>query len=300
MGLARTRTQAIEAAAARPIQSDVDDIRAKVRTAGSSFYWAMRIMPPDRRQALFAIYAFCREVDDIADGELTQDKKLAALAQWREKIADLFTGRANDSIFRALSWAVTKYDLREADFLAVIQGMEMDAAGPIAAPSLETLDLYCDCVASAVGRLCVRVFGEPNPAGVRVANHLGRALQLTNILRDVKEDADIERLYLPAEWLVREGVETISPKAAAGHGNLPRVMQAVGEMAEDEFKKAQAALDECSKHAMRPAVIMMMVYRKHLERIRANGWRPPPPRTGLGRVRANIEKFWIAVQYGMF
>lgn len=286
-------------AVSSPAPSDADVIRAKVQAAGSSFYWAMRFLPPAKREALFAIYAFCREVDDIADGDATRSEKILALDGWRLKIEDIFQGRTQDPICRTLAQAIAAYGLRKKDFIAVIQGMEMDARGPIVAPSLEDLDLYCDCVAAAVGRLCVPVFGEPTPAGERVANRLGRALQLTNILRDVEEDADIGRLYLPAELLAREGVPADPARVMASPG-LPRVMEIVGGMAQGCYVDTEAALAECSKGAMRPAVIMMMVYRKHLDRLAANAWQPLPPRTGLARARANIEKLWIAIHYGLF
>ncbi len=279
--------------------SDADLIRAKVQAAGSSFYWAMRFLPQAKREALFAIYAFCREVDDIADGGATRSEKIVALDHWRRKIEALYQGHASDPISRALAAAIAAYGLRKKDFIAMIQGMEMDARGPIVAPSLEELDLYCDCVAAAVGRLCVPVFGETGAAGERVANRLGRALQLTNILRDVEEDAGIGRLYLPAELLTRENVPA-DPAQALESPGLAAVMETVGGMAQGCYLDAEAALAECSKGAMRPAVIMMMVYRKHLDRLAANHWRPLPPRTGLARARANIEKLWIAIHYGLF
>jgi squalene synthase HpnD len=280
--------------------NDADLIRAKVQAAGSSFYWAMRFMPQAKREALFAVYAFCREVDDIADGDTVRSGKIVALDGWRQKIEALYTtGQASDPICRSLGHGIATYGLRKKDFIAVIQGMEMDARGPIVAPSLEELDLYCDCVAAAVGRLCVPIFGEATPAGERVANRLGRALQLTNILRDVEEDADIGRLYLPAEFLAREGVPAI-PYAAVHSPNLPKVREALGRIAAQAYADTEAALADCAKGAMRPAVIMMMVYRKHLDRLEANKWRPLPPRTGLARARANIEKLWIAIHYGFF
>lgn len=279
--------------------ADIDDVRARVQTAGSSFYWAMRLMPQAKREALFAIYAFCREVDDIADGDLAREGKIAALGRWRQRIDELFAGRASDAVTRVLARAVAAYGLKKEDFLAVVQGMEMDARGPVVAPSLADLDLYCDCVASAVGRLCVHVFGEPE-AGQRVADSLGRALQLTNILRDVEEDAGIGRLYLPAELLAREGLAGRAPVEVASDSRLPRVTAAVGAMAEQAFTEAGTALAACDRAKMRPAVVMMMVYRRHLDRLRANGWRPLPPRTGLARVGGKIEKLWIALQYGLF
>lgn len=294
MGFAQARIDAPYLAPA-----DMDEVRAKVQAAGSSFYWAMRFMPARKRIALFAIYAFCREVDDIADGDLIRDDKIAALDAWRGRIADLYAGRPSDAITRVLADAVQSFGLRQDDFIAVIRGMEMDALGPVVAPSLEELDLYCDCVASAVGRLCVHVFGEA-VAGQKVADHLGRALQLTNILRDIEEDAGIGRLYLPREILIREGLTDLTPAAVARDARLPKVIAAVGATAERAFTESGLALAQCNRDKMRPAVVMMMVYRRHLDRLRANDWHPLPPRTGLARARAKIEKLWIALHYGLF
>lgn len=300
MGLAQTNTVSVAPGAA-----DLDFVRAKVQAAGSSFYWAMRFLPQNKRAALFAIYAFCREVDDIADGTGSREDKIVALDRWRRKIEDLYAGRAfsgepGDEIARALSPAVTAYKLRKKDFIAVIEGMEMDARGPIVAPSLEDLDTYCDRVASAVGRLCIRAFGEPTPAGKRIADRLGRALQLTNILRDIDEDAAIGRLYLPAEYLAQAGVAATDPLQVAAHARLPQVVAAVGALATQAFADSEAALTQCDKDAVRPAVIMMRIYRQHLDRLRDNAWKPVPPLTGLARIRANVSKLWTAIHTGLF
>jgi phytoene synthase len=294
MGLAQAH---IEPNAIAP--ADIDEVRAIVLAAGSSFYWAMRFMPQRKREALFAIYAFCREVDDIADGHLSQEDKIVALDRWRRKVDEMFAGRPSDAITRVLGDAIQIFGLPQKDFIAVIQGMEMDARGPVVAPSQDELDFYCDCVAAAVGRLCVHVFGEAE-TGQKVADHLGRALQLTNILRDVNEDADIGRLYLPREILTREGLADLTPQAVARDPRLPNATAAVGTMAERAFVDAGLALAKCERAKMRPAVVMMMVYRRHLDRLRANGWRPLPPRTGLARAGAKIEKLWIAIHYGLF
>ena len=165
------------------------------RASGSSFYLAMRILPRDQRQAMFEIYSFCRAVDDVADGDAPRAEKRDQLAQWRRTIDALYDGQAIAGL-DGLAQAIKQFALRKDDFLAVIDGMEMDAVEDIRAPALETLDLYCDRVASAVGRLSVRVFGLEEADGVKLAHHLGRALQLTNILRDIDEDAGIGRLYL--------------------------------------------------------------------------------------------------------
>ncbi len=201
-------------------------IRNRVAAAGTSFYWAMRLLPRDRRNAMYAVYAWCREVDDIADGDRPAAHKLAALADWRDEIEALYADRPRHLVARALHEPVRRYRLRREDFLAVLDGMEMDAREDIRAPDLARLDLYCARVASAVGDLSVHIFGDPSDAAHRVAHSLGRALQLTNILRDLDEDARRGRLYLPRELLERHG---IGERRAAGRaassgaaGNLPR------------------------------------------------------------------------------
>ncbi|HVY58566.1 MAG TPA: squalene/phytoene synthase family protein, partial [Xanthobacteraceae bacterium] len=166
------------------------------RASGSSFYTAMRILPRPQRDAMFEIYSFCRKVDDIADSEGPRAPRLAELEDWRRRIDAIFAGRPEPDT-QGLARAVRDFDLARDDFLAVIDGMEMDVREDIRAPDSATLDLYCDRVASAVGRLSVRVFGMEPKAGVRLAHHLGRALQTTNILRDLDKDADMGRLYLP-------------------------------------------------------------------------------------------------------
>src|ERR1700720_362756 len=163
--------------------------------SGSSFYAAMRILPRHQREAMFQIYSFCRHVDDIADSDGPRDERLAALQVWRDDIDALYGGQPPARLADYVA-SVKRFDLERADFLAIVDGMEMDVPQDIRAPDLATLDLYCDRGAGAVGRLSVRVFGLARDDGILLAYHLGRALQLTNILRDVDEDAAIGRLYL--------------------------------------------------------------------------------------------------------
>jgi phytoene synthase len=180
------------AAAARHA-ADLSYVKARVEGAGTSFFWGMRILPPAKREACFAVYAFCREVDDIADGDAPQTEKRAELAAWRAEIERLYADAPTRPVTRVLLPAIADYGLEREAFLALIDGMEMDANGPIRAPSWEELLLYCSRVAGAVGRLCVRIFGVPGSDGRALAESLGRALQLTNILRDLAEDASICR-----------------------------------------------------------------------------------------------------------
>jgi len=270
-------------------------IRDRVIAAGSSFYWAMRLLPPARRDAMFAVYAFCRVIDDIADSDDPSAAKLAALAEWRDEVATIFAFRPTRPLARVLAPVVAEYRLRQEDFLALIDGMEMDAREPIQAPSLATLDLYCDRVASAVGRLSVRIFGDASPAADRVAHSLGRALQLTNILRDLSEDAARGRLYLPREPLEQHGIADFAPERALAHPRVERVCAAVAAMAERHFADAEAAMAQCSRRAMRPAAVMAAVYRAALDRLRRRGWLRLDQPAAVPRP----VKIWLALRHGL-
>ncbi|MDE1907633.1 MAG: squalene/phytoene synthase family protein, partial [Rhodospirillales bacterium] len=184
------------------------------------------------------------------------------------RIAGLYDrGEADCPITRALLSVVGDYHVRQEDFIAIIDGMEMDAGEPIIAPPLAELDLYCDRVASAVGRLSVRVFGDASPAADEVAHALGRGLQLTNILRDVAEDAERGRIYLPAEFLEDAGITT-NPSLIITAPALPQLCARVAEMAEQNFARAHAAMARCDAKAMRPARLMEASYRPLLDILR--------------------------------
>jgi squalene synthase HpnD len=275
-------------------QADLDAVEAIVRAAGTSFYRGMRMLPPDRRMAMYAIYAFCRMVDDIADDPAPFDTILPRLNEWRERVAGLYAGRADGAVERVLLRAIAAYQLRQQDFEAVIDGMQMDAETCIVAPDLATLDLYCDRVAAAVGRMSVRAFGDASPQADLVAWYLGRALQLTNILRDVAEDAERDRLYLPREWLEAEGVP-LDPHAALEHPALPRVCARVADAAHQHFADAAAAMDRCDQKAMKPARVMGASYAAILDRLEARGWN----RLHTPVKVAKWRKLWIALRYGV-
>ena len=273
--------------------SDLNAVEAVVRAAGTSFYRGMAVLPPARRQAMYAIYAFCRSVDDIADDPAPFETRRPRLEAWRRRVAGLYRGEADDAVTRVLLAAVRRFDLRQTDFEAVIDGMEMDAAA-IVAPGLADLDLYCDRVAAAVGRLSVRAFGDASPAADQVAFHLGRALQLTNILRDIAEDAGRGRLYLPRELLEAAGVPA-DPGAVLRHPGLVRVCERLAAMAHGHFRDASAAMVRCDWRAMKPARLMAGMYAAILARLERRGWdRPEVP------IRVpKWQKLWIALRHGL-
>jgi phytoene synthase len=247
---------------------------AAQRASGSSFYTAMRIMPRAQREAMYEIYAFCRKVDDIADESGPRDARLDQLRLWRADIDALYTGSAV-SRAKSLARPVKEFGLRREDFQAVIDGMEMDVVADIRAPDWSRLDQYCDRVASAVGRLCVRVFGMEEKAGVALAHHLGRALQLTNILRDIDEDAAIGRLYLPREALQQAGITSTDPQTVMAHPNIGQACAQVAARAAEHFAEADRVMDKCARSTVRAPRIMRVAYGAIYKALLKRGWAAP-------------------------
>ena len=251
---------------------------ARRAASGSSFYWAMRLLPHEGREAMYAIYGFCRAVDDIADDPaIAGVDRGAELQRWRQAIAALFSGEPPGRA-AFLGSAAKNFGLREADFVSVIEGMEMDASGAMVAPDLATLDHYCDCVASAVGRLSIKVFGMDETPGFALAHHLGRALQLTNILRDLDEDADMGRLYLPREFLKSASIPFDTPPSAIAHPAIDPVCRGLAEVAERHYRDAGKITRSHPRGDLRPSRLMGAVYSTMLARMRQRGWSAPRKR----------------------
>lgn len=266
-----------------------------VRRARTSFYWAMRRLPAARRNAMFAIYAFCREVDDIADDPGVEADKNRRLDEWRGEIERLYSGDPQMPISRALASPVARFGLGREDFLHVIDGMKMDARESLRIADMSELEDYCDRVACAVGRLSNRVFGIDAETGDRVAAALGEALQLTNILRDLAEDAARDRLYLPLSLLRAHGIDGEDPAKVLAHPNLAKACVDIADLAKRRFYEAAALLDRCDRAQMRPAVMMMEVYRRIFERLVARGWSSINERVSLSKA----EKLWVVFRYGI-
>jgi squalene synthase HpnD len=284
---------AVEAQQVAADQHLVEDVVVKAKT---SFYWAMRLLPAEKRQAMFAVYAFCRVVDDIADGDLPETAKLRQLQGWREEIDRLYTGDARDPIARALIEPIRRFGLAREDFHAMIDGMETDARGGLIAPPMAELELYCSRVAGAVGLLSVRIFGAPQQGRRELAHALGEAVQLTNVLRDLAEDADLGRLYLPRELLQKHGVPVDTPHAALRHPRLAAACEDLVVVTERRFDEAMALLAAMPRRPLRPARIILVVYRRLLQRLRQRGFTRIAEPVKLSKA----EKLWLILRHGLF
>ena len=269
----------------RALESTAEDLpSAQARSSGSSFYAAMRVLPAAQREAMFEIYGFCRAVDDIADGTTPRAERNAALEGWRGDIGRIYAGDVPARLER-LGQVVKRFELAREDFLDVIDGMQMDVDREIRPPDLATLDLYCDRVASAVGRLSVKVFGLAEPEGRHLARELGRALQLTNILRDLDEDAEAGRLYLPREALEAATISERDPARVLAHPTLARACVAVAERAYAHFAAASEVMARCPRRKTRAPRLMAEVYGHILAAMLERGWRAPRKRIRIGRLR---------------
>jgi presqualene diphosphate synthase len=269
---------------------------AQTRASGSSFYAAMRILPRAQREGMFEVYSFCRLVDDIADDGGPQAPRLQQLEQWRQDITALCTGKIPAPQFEGLAAAIKEFNLQKDDFFAVIDGMEMDVREDIQAPDWQTLDLYCDRVASAVGRLSVRVFGVPEKEGAPLAHHLGRALQMTNILRDLDEDAEINRLYLPREALVAAGIMGTKPNEVLASPRLAAACAPVIARAKEHFAEAAAIMKRCPRASVKSPRLMYEAYQIIFGTLLARGFAPP-------RAKIKLPKHQLLLallRYGLF
>jgi phytoene synthase len=272
-----------------------DQPSTEQQASGSSFYAAMRLLPPAERSAMFAIYGFCRVVDDIADEPgPSEDQRRKELGEWRDDLAALYAGSPP---VRAdyLVEPVRRFGLKQGDFLAIVDGMEMDVGAPIRGPDYADLDLYCDRVASAVGRLSVRIFGMDDAPGAQLAHHLGRALQLTNILRDLDEDAEMGRLYLPSEALDAAGIETREPHEVVADPRLDVACRWVAAKAHEHYAEADIVLKARPAGRIRSPRLMREVYSAILSAMEKAGWSAPRHRISLPKPRL----LWIVLRHGL-
>ena len=272
--------------------AEASNTAAAARASGSSFYNAMRILPRAQREAMFQIYSFCRQVDDIADSTGPRDERRAELDRWRVDIDALYAGKPVART-QGMVAPLREFGMRREDFHAIIDGMEMDVIADIVAPDDAALESYCDRVASAVGRLSVRVFGMDEHDGVALAHHLGRALQLTNILRDLDEDALLGRLYLPREALQAAGIAATDPAAVLASPALDKVCARVVARAQTHFARADEIMAASPRRTVRAPRIMGEAYRLILASLVARGWSPPRVPIHLPRTRL----LWIILRH---
>ncbi len=266
-----------------------DYCQQKAAASGSSFYYSFLFLPPERRQAITALYAFCREVDDVVDE--CDDPQVAAstLVWWRAEVARLYAGQPQHPVTQALQAVLPRFNLPQEQLLEIIDGMEMDLQ-QTRYLDFKALSLYCYRVASVVGLLAAEIFGHTERQTLKYAHDLGMAFQLTNIIRDVGEDARRGRIYLPLDELKRFDVPVADILNARHSDNFRRLMEFQIERAEDYYAQAMRQLPDIDRKAQRPGLVMAAIYRTVLDEIKRDGSRVLNQRTSLTPLR----KLWIA------
>lgn len=266
----------------------------------SSFYWPMQLAPEPQRSAMFAIYAWCRYLDDIIDGTLPDDAKASAISLWRDYFSDTHHPADMDPesamVAATLSAAMAAHNLPPRLFLRMLDGLEMDLAGEMRAPPLAVLESYAHAVASVPGELCLHVLGWRGETAAEFARALGEAVQYTNILRDVEEDAEQGRLYIPREALESAGIVAQDPDIVLTDARFANAWLALALMAEAKFHLAEVLLPNgAARQHIRPALAMMAIYRALWKQLRRRGWKPGAPKVSLPKWRAILIALRVAI-----
>ena len=263
--------------------------QTKAAQSGSSFYYSFLFLPQERRRAITALYAFCREVDDVVDECSDAEVARMKLAWWRNELAAAFHGTPQHPVARALAEVASRFNLSEARLNEIVDGMEMDLQHNRYA-DFEALKLYCHRVASVVGLLSAEIFGYQDRRTLEYAADLGMAFQLTNIIRDVGEDARRDRIYLPLDEIARHGVGVPDILQARQTDSFRRLMEFQIERALGYYRSAFDKLPPIDRDAQRAGIIMAAIYQATLDEIRRDGCRVLAQRITLTPVR----KLWIA------
>jgi 15-cis-phytoene synthase len=261
----------------------------RAAASGSSFYYSFLFLPPEQRRAITALYAFCREVDDVVDECRDVGVARAKLQWWREELGRAFDGTSQHPVTRALQEPLQRYDLPAEYFLELIDGMEMDL-DQAEYPSFKELALYCYRAAGVVGLLSAEIFGYEDRRTLKYARELGTAFQLTNIVRDVREDAERGRIYIPRDEMDRLGVSPADLLRPQTTDRVRALLALQAARAREHYRRAYAELPAQDRPRQRSGLIMAAIYEATLEEIARDGYRVLEQRLTLTPVR----KLWIA------
>lgn len=263
----------------------------KASSSGSSFYYSFLFLSKPRRRAITALYAFCREVDDVVDDNRTPEVGRAKLQWWKEEVERLYQNKPQHPISRALQTPISEYDLPQEYFLEIIDGMEMDLEQQRYA-TFKELSLYCYRVASVVGLLSAEIFGYRDRHTLKYARDLGMAFQLTNILRDVGEDARRGRIYLPVEDLQRFGVQEQDLLQGRETPEFYQLMAFEAERAREFYRRAHDTLPDTDRRSQRAGLIMSAIYQRQLDELEKDGFHTLTRRISL----TPLAKLWLAAK----
>ena len=272
----------------------MNNIKQIVKKSGSSFFCSMRFLPLAKRNAMYTIYAFCRHLDDIVDGDSDMAEKVELIDAWREELNNIYDKKAPvTEIGRKIYKNCMRFKLPKEELSRLIEAISMDIPNPIQAPSLEELYRYCRGVAGVPGSLSLRIFGcQDEELIAQLSDSLGTALQITNILRDVKEDAQLNRLYIPREFLEKAGITSRDPLTVVVDKNLAIAREELAQIAIANFNRAQELIAKLDKKTARHVRMIERIYRRYFDMMQKRGWEIISPKPKLGK----LSKLSIALR----
>ncbi len=263
----------------------MNNIQKMVKKSGTSFFWGMRLLPSAKRNAMYTIYAFFRHIDDIVDGEAPIQEKLDLIEAWRKEIDNIYDKKVpTTDIGRKIYKNCMRFKLPKEEFIRMIDSISMDLPEPIQAPSLQKFYEYCRGVAGVPGSLSLRIFGCNDENIIEeLSSSLGTALQITNILRDVKEDAMVQRLYIPKEFLEKAGIQATDPLSVVVNKNLALAREELARIAGKCYDTAFEILKKLDKKTARPVRAIAYIYKRYFDIMQNRGWEVISPKPHLSR-----------------
>lgn len=265
-----------------------------VKKSGTSFFWSMRLLPPAKRTAMYTIYAFFRHIDDIVDGDKPTEEKLELIEAWRRELDNIYDKKTPATeIGRKIYKNCMRFKLPKSDFIKLIDSISMDLPKPVQAPSLKEYYRYCSGVAGVPGSLSLRIFGCNDEKLIeRLSDTLGTALQTTNILRDVKEDALADRLYIPKEFLAKANIASTDPRTVIVDKNLSVAREEMAKIVTQNFDEAYDLIKKLDKKAARPVLMIANIYKKYFDIMQNRGWEIISPKPQISK----MSKLGIALK----
>lgn len=265
-----------------------------VKKSGTSFFWSMRLLPIGKRNAMYTIYAFFRHIDDIVDGDKDINEKLELIEAWRQELDNIYDKKTPATeIGRKIYKNCMRFKLPKSEFVRMIDSITMDLPNPVQAPSIEQFNKYCRGVAGVPGSLSLRIFGvEDEKLIEQLSTTLGNALQITNILRDVKEDAQADRLYIPREYLDKAGIDATDPLTVVVNKNLAIAREELAKVAAQNYADAYELIKKLDKKTARPVLMIANIYKRYFDIMQNRGWEIISPKPYISK----WKKLGIALQ----
>ncbi len=265
----------------------MNSIKRMVKKSGTSFFWSMRLLPLGKRNAMYTIYAFFRHIDDIVDGDKDVGEKLELIEAWRQELDNIYDKKTPvTEIGRKIYKNCMRFKLPKSEFIKLIDSITMDLPNPVQAPSMEEFNRYCRGVAGVPGNLSLRIFGcEDEKLIENLATTLGTALQITNILRDVKEDAMADRLYIPKEFLEKAGITSTDPQSVIVDKNLAIAREELAQIAAKNYDEAYGLIKQLDKKTARSVMIIASIYKRYFDIMQNRGWEVISPKPTIGKMK---------------